>query len=134
MAFTAPSAWRWMPIPALYSVSERLFEFLNGSILLTGKGASFADALDRLSHGEPRTSMRRPEQEDAMLCTPRPGHELLQLQGETGSAVWLSGHVGTGGVDAQHRPQIGRTNQAAGYIERDHLRLGTTPRARASQR
>src|ERR1700694_4891025 len=55
-----PSEWRGMPIPALYSVSERLFECLNGSILLTGKGASFNDALDRLSHVEPRASIRRP--------------------------------------------------------------------------
>jgi hypothetical protein len=70
MAFAAPSEWRWMTIPALDRISERLFECLNGRIILTGKGASFDDALDRLSHVEPGASMRRPEQEDAMLGAP----------------------------------------------------------------
>src|SRR5512135_1515362 len=100
MAFAAPSEWGGMPIPALDSVSEGLFEGLNGSIILTGKGATLNDTLDRLSHVEPRASRRRPEQEDAMLGTPL--HQAL---------AFMSGQIVQ---DEQHAHRREKTVQLLG--------------------
>ena len=70
MAFASPDERRRMPIPALDRLGEPPLERLSVSGVLTGQRSPLDDTLQRLSHVEPGTSGRRPEQEDAMLSAP----------------------------------------------------------------
>ena len=77
MAFAAPDERRRVPIPALDRLGEPPLERLNVSGMLTSKRPPLDNALQRLSHVEPGTGGRRPEQEDAVLRTPL--HQTVTL-------------------------------------------------------
>jgi len=66
-----------MSIPALDCLGEPPLERLDVSRALTGKRSPLDNALQRLSHVEPGTGGRRPEQEDAVLSTPL--HQTVTL-------------------------------------------------------